>query len=184
MSNDIIGTAETKMKKAITSLQHELLTIRTGRANPGMLDRVSVDYYGTPTNIKQVALIAVPDARTITLTPYDRSILGDIEKGLQKADLGITPTNDGQLIRLVIPPLTEERRKDLTKAVKKHGEEAKVVIRNARRDGQDHIKKQEKDGLSTDESKRLQDQLQKLTDRFTNDVDKIVADKDKEILEK
>jgi ribosome recycling factor len=182
--SDIIGAAETKMQKAIASLEKELLSIRTGRANPGMLERVSVDYYGSPTPLKQVALIAVPDARTITLQPYERSILGEIEKALQRSDLGITPTNDGTLIRLSLPPLTEERRKDLTKVVKKHGEEAKVVVRNARRDGQDAIKKAEKDGMSSDESKRLQDQLQKLTDRFTADVDKHVEKKDHEILEK
>jgi ribosome recycling factor len=184
MSDDVIGTAETKMKKAITALEKELLSIRTGRANPGMLDRVSVDYYGSPTPLKQVALVAVPDARTITLQPYERNLLGDIEKALQKSDLGITPTNDGTLIRLSLPALTEERRKELTKVVKKHGEEAKVAIRNARRDGQDHLKKAEKDGMSSDEHKRLQDQLQKLTDRFTADVDKHVEKKDHEILEK
>lgn len=182
--SEIIGTAETKMKKAIAALEKELLSIRTGRANPGMLDRVSVDYYGSPTPLKQIALVAVPDARTITLQPYERNLLGEIEKALQRSDLGITPTNDGQLIRLSLPPLTEERRKELTKVVKKHGEEAKVAIRNARRDGQDALKKAEKDGMSSDEAKRLQDQLQKLTDRFTVDVDKHVEKKDQEILEK
>jgi ribosome recycling factor len=184
MADDVIGAAETKMKKAIGTLEKELLSIRTGRANPGMLERVSVDYYGTATPLKQVALIGVPDARTITLQPYERNILGEIEKALQRSDLGITPTNDGTLIRLSLPPLTEERRKDLTKVVRKHGEEAKVVIRNARRDGQDALKKAEKGGMSTDEMKRLQDQLQKLTDRFTLDVDKHVEKKDHEILEK
>lgn len=180
----VISAAETKMKKAIASLQHELQTIRTGRANPGMLDRISVEYYGTPTPLKQLAQIAVPDARSLTIQPFDRSVMGAIEKALLKSDLGLTPNNDGTVIRLIIPPMTEERRKDLGKVVKKTGEEAKVVVRNARRDLLDSIKKQEKEGLSSDESKRLQDQLQKLTDRFIADIDKIAAQKEAEILEK
>ncbi|MBC7544139.1 MAG: ribosome recycling factor [Candidatus Sericytochromatia bacterium] len=182
--DDVLGDAEAKMQKALAGLHHELQTIRTGRANPGMLDRVSVDYHGTATNIKQVAIIAVPDARTITLAPYEKSLLGEIEKALQRADLGITPTNDGTVIRLNLPPLTEERRKDLTKQVKKHGEEAKVGVRNARREAADVIKKKEKDGLPKDDAKRLDDQLTKLTDKLTAEVDKIVLAKDNEILAK
>ena len=184
MAEEALGTAETKMKKAVAALQNELTTIRTGRANPAMLDRIMVDYYGSPTPLKQVAIIGIPEPRSITIQPHERNLLGDIEKAIQKSDLGINPSNDGKLIRLNLPVLTEERRKELTKVVKKYGEECKVAVRNIRRDAHDAIKKQEKDGLSSNDAKRLQDQLQKLTDRFTVEIDKVAAQKEAEIMEK
>lgn len=179
----LISQAEGKMKKALQVMQQEFASIRTGRANPALLDRLTIDYYGTPTPLKQLALVAVPDARTLSIQPYDRSALEAMEKAILKSDLGMTPNNDGTVIRLSIPMPTEERRKELVKTVKKLLEDGKVAVRNVRRDAQDAIKKEEKDGLSADESKRLQDQLQKLTDRMTGEADKLAAAKEAEILE-
>lgn len=181
--DDLLAQAESKMKKALQVMQQEFTSIRTGRANPALLDRISVDYYGTPTPLKQLALIGVPDARTLSIQPYDRGSMELMEKAILKSDLGMTPTNDGTVIRLSIPMPTEERRKELVKTVKKLQEEAKVAIRNVRRDAQDAIKKQEKDGLPADESKRLQDNLQKVTDRMTSEAEKLAAAKEAEILE-
>jgi len=175
--------AEDRMKKAIASTQQELASIRTGRANPQILDRIMVDYYGTPTPIKQMANLSVPDGQTLMIQPYDKTALAEIEKAIAKSDLGLTPNNDGSNIRLSIPPLTEERRKELVKLVKKYGEDGKIAIRNIRRDATDAVKKLEKDEhLPEDEVKRQVDEVQKLTDRYTGQLEKIISDKEAEIL--
>lgn len=176
--------AETRMEKAIASLEADLAAIRAGRANPAILDKVTVEYYGVPTPIQQVGTVAVPEARTITIQPWDASILGEIEKAILKSDIGITPNNDGRTIRLNFPPLTEERRKDLVKGISKRGEECKVAIRNIRRDSLEDFKKQKKDGeITEDDLKDLETKIQKLTDKFVASVDTIVSAKEKEILE-
>ena len=173
---------EEKMQKAYEFLATDLGAIRAGRANPHVLDKITVDYYGTPTPIQQVGNITVPEARIIQIAPWEKSLLKEIEKAIMMSDVGITPTNDGTLIRLVFPELTEERRKELVKDVKKRGEENKVVIRNVRRDGNDAFKKLAKTEVSEDEIKELEDDLQKLTDKYIKDIDKLVEDKSKEIL--
>lgn len=171
------------MEKALAALKRELSTLRAGRASPVMLERVSADYYGTPTPINQLGSINTPDSRTLVIQPWDKSALAAIEKAILKSDLGLNPANDGSIIRIVIPPLTEERRKELAKETKKFGEDAKVAIRNVRRDANDDIKKLEKDQISEDESRRHQDDIQKLTDKYVAEVDKILAAKEKEIME-
>lgn len=176
--------AETKMEKTISALKSDLSAIRAGRANPAILDKVTVEYYGVPTPIQQVGTIAVPEARTITIQPWDMSILSDIEKAILKSDVGITPNNDGKVIRLNFPPLTEERRKELVKGISKRGEECKVALRNVRRDALEGFKKQKKDGeITEDDLKDLETKIQKLTDKFVGSVDSIIADKEKEIME-
>jgi ribosome recycling factor len=184
MIKEIIKETENHMKGAIESTKHEFQGIRTGRANPGVLDRVTVEYYGTPTPLSQVASINTPDFRTIVVQPWDKSVLGAIEKAIQKADLGLNPINDGNIIRLPIPQLTEERRKDLVKIVKKEAEDKKIVIRNLRRDANDKVKALEKEGkISEDESKKSLDEIQKLTDKYILEIDKLVEIKDKEIMD-
>ena len=173
---------EEKMQKAYDYLETDLASIRAGRANPHVLDRIKVDYYGTPTPIQQVGNITVPEPRMIQIAPWEKSLIKEIEKAIMMSDVGITPSNDGTLIRLVFPELTEERRKELVKDVKKRGEESKVAIRNARRDGNDALKKLAKTDVSEDEIKELEDDLQKLTDKFIKDLDKLVEEKSKEIL--
>lgn len=173
---------EEKMQKAFDYLVTDLGAIRAGRANPHVLDRIKVDYYGTPTPIQQVGNITVPEPRMIQIAPWEKSLIKEIEKAIMMSDVGITPSNDGTLIRLVFPELTEERRKELVKDVKKRGEDSKVVIRNARRDGNDAFKKLAKTEISEDEIKELEDNLQKLTDKYIKDIDKLVEDKSKEIL--
>ena len=173
---------EEKMQKAYDYLETDLGAIRAGRANPHVLDRIRVDYYGTPTPIQQVGNITVPEPRVIQIAPWEKTLIKDIEKAIMMSDVGITPSNDGSLIRLVFPELTEERRKDLVKDVKKRGEESKVAVRNARRDGNDALKKLAKTEVSEDEIKELEDVLQKLTDKFIKDLDKLVEEKSKEIL--
>ncbi len=173
---------EEKMKKTMNNLGGELGAIRAGRANPHVLDRIVVDYYGTPTPIQQVANVSVPEARMIQIQPWEKNMLKVIEKAIQVSDLGINPTNDGSTIRLVFPELTEERRKDLAKDVKKKGEAAKVAIRNIRRDGNDAFKKLKGTEVSEDEIKDLGECLQKLTDKFIKDVDKEVEVKTKEVM--
>jgi len=175
--------AEERMEKALAALKRDLSTLRAGRASPSMLDRVSADYYGTPTPINQLGSINTPDSRSLVIQPWDKTALAAIEKAILKSDLGLNPANDGSIIRIVIPPLTEERRKELAKETKKFGEEAKVAIRNIRRDANDDIKKKEKDEISEDESRRHQEDVQKLTDRYVAEVDKILAAKEKEIME-
>ncbi|MBO4265838.1 MAG: ribosome recycling factor [Lachnospiraceae bacterium] len=172
-----------KMDKTIDHLRNEYATVRAGRANPHVLDKLRVDYYGTPTPIQQVGNVSVPDPRTIQIQPWEKSILKDIEKAIQASDIGINPTNDGNVIRLVFPELSEERRKDLAKEIKKKGEDAKVAVRNIRRDGNDAFKKLSKsEDLSEDEVKDLEDELQKLTDKYIKEIDSMVDTKSKEIM--
>ncbi|MDL2249556.1 ribosome recycling factor [Lachnospiraceae bacterium OttesenSCG-928-J05] len=171
-----------KMQKTLESLGEELGTIRAGRANPNLLNKIMVNYYGTPTPIQQVANISVPEARLIQIAPWEKSLIGEIEKAIQQSDLGINPTNDGAHIRLAFPELTEERRKDLVKDVKKRGENAKVALRNVRRDGNDAIKKLKGSEVSEDEIKDLEAELQKVTDKFVKEVDKAVEAKSEEIM--
>lgn len=174
---------ETKMEKAINSLNSDLAAIRAGRANPAVLDKITVEYYGVQTPLAQVGTISVPEARTIIIQPWDTTILGDVEKAILKSDVGLTPNNDGKVIRLNFPPLTEERRKELVKGISKRGEEAKVVVRNIRRDSLETFKKQKKDGeITEDDLKNLETQVQKLTDRFVKEVDTLIDAKEKEIL--
>ncbi len=171
-----------KMKKAIEFLEADYATIRAGRANPHVLDKIRVDYYGTPTPIQQVGNVTVPEARIIQIAPWEKSLLRDIEKAILTSDLGINPSNDGSVIRLVFPELTEERRKDLVKDVKKKAEDGKVAIRNIRRDGNDAFKKLGKTDVSEDEIKQLEDQLQKLTDKYIKEIDALMESKSKEIM--
>ena len=174
---------EDRMNKTLNVLQDEFASIRAGRANPHVLDKIKVDYYGTPTPIQQVGNISVPEARMIVIQPWEKSLLKSIERAILTSDLGINPTNDGTMIRLVFPELTEERRKDLAKDVKKKGEAAKVAIRNIRRDANDTFKKLEKAGeFSEDDLELASDKIQKLTDKMTEKVDKAVEAKTKEIL--
>lgn len=180
---DIIADSEERMKKAIGNLQQELQTIRTGRANAAILDRVEVDYYGTPTALKGLANISTPDGRSLLIQPYDKSGLKDIEQAIHKSGLGLTPNSDGSVIRISIPPLTEDRRKELVKVVKKYGEECRVAIRNIRRDGTDHVKKSKADGVSEDEIKRKEETLQKVTDKYVKEVDKLIQEKETEIMD-
>ena len=173
---------EDKMKKAYEFLEADYAAIRAGRANPHVLDKLRVDYYGTPTPIQQVGNITVPEALIIQIAPWEKSLLKEIEKAILTSDIGINPTNDGSVIRLVFPELTEERRKDLVKDVKKKAEDGKVAIRNIRRDGNDSLKKLGKTEISEDEIKQLEDQLQKLTDKFIKDIDALMEVKSKEIM--
>lgn len=180
--DDRIKPYDEKMKKAYDFLVTDLGTIRAGRANPHVLDRIKVDYYGTPTPIQQVGNITVPDPRMIQIAPWEKSLIKEIEKAIMTSDIGITPSNDGAVIRLVFPELTEERRKELAKDIKKKGEDNKVAIRNARRDGMDAFKKLAKEEVSEDEIKELGDDLQKLTDKYIKDIDKLIEEKSKEIM--
>lgn len=180
--NERIKVYDTKMQKTITSLESELATIRAGRANPHVLDKLVVDYYGVPTPIQQVGNVSVPEARMIQIQPWERNMIKEIEKAILTSDLGINPTNDGTVIRLVFPELTEERRKELVKDVKKKGENAKVAIRNIRRDGNDAFKKLKGTDVSEDEIKDLEDELQKLTDKYIKNIDSTVEVKSKEVL--
>ena len=174
---------EEKMKKSVEALKEDYTTIRAGRANPHILDKIKVDYYGTPTSLQQVANVSVPEPRMIQIQPWEASLVKEIEKAINMSDLGINPTNDGKVIRLVFPELTEERRKELAKDVKKKGEAAKVAIRNIRRDANDSFKKLGKSSeVSEDEVKDLETQAQKMTDKFIADIDKAIEEKSKEIL--
>ena len=175
---------ENKMKKTCDALESQFATIRAGRANAAVLDQITVDYYGSPTPINQVASIATPDARSLLIQPWDASILKGIEKAIMTSDLGIHPQNDGRMIRLVFPPLTEERRLDLVRQTKKYGEEAKVAIRNIRRDAIEKFKKMQKASeITEDDYKNTEKDIQKLTDDFTKEIDKIMANKEKELRE-
>lgn len=171
-----------RMKKTVDYLEGDYATIRAGRANPHVLDKIRVDYYGTPTPIQQVGNITVPDARVIQIAPWEKSLLKAIEKAIQTSDVGIHPSNDGSVIRLVFPELTEERRKDLAKEVKKKAEEGKVAVRNIRRDGNDTLKKLAKTEVSEDEIKQLEEELQKLTDKYIKEIDALMDKKSKEIM--
>ena len=174
---------EEKMEKAVSQLKREFGAIRSGRANPLILDKVTVDYYGVPTPLRQMSQVSVQEGTTLVITPYDKSILKEIEKSIIKADIGITPNSDGICIRLNFPPLTEDRRKEIVKEVKKLGEDAKIAVRNIRRDMTDDLKKIEKsENLPEDSVKDNQDKIQKLTDKFTGIIDSAVSDKEKEVM--
>ncbi|KPN93154.1 ribosome recycling factor [Lysinibacillus sp. ZYM-1] len=184
MAKQVLEQTKEKMNKTIAAFSRELSSIRAGRANASLLDRIMVDYYGAPTPINQLAGVSVPEARLLVITPYDKTILGEIEKAIMKSDIGITPTNDGSIIRLMIPALTEERRKDLVKQVKKEAEDAKIAVRNVRRDANDDLKKLEKAGeITEDDLRGYGEDIQKLTDEFIVKVDQVTKDKEKEILE-
>jgi ribosome recycling factor len=182
--DDILKSAEHKMGRAVEVLGQDLQSVRTGRATPTLLDRIQVDYYGAPTPINGVANISVPDPHLVVVQPWDRSMLQPIEKAIQKSDLGINPTNDGQVIRLVLPQLTQDRRKELVKQVHHRAEEARVAVRNCRRDALDHLRKAEKDGgISQEDERRAQERLQKLTDQFIKRVDDVSRNKETEVME-
>lgn len=181
---DVFAKAESKMNKSIDHLMEEYAAIRAGRANPAVLDHIMVNYYDTPTPINQLAAVSVTEARVLTIQPWDMSVLRGIEKAIQTSDLGVNPQNDGKVIRLVFPPLNEERRKELTKDVSKLGEEAKVAVRNIRRDAMDKFKAMKKAGeLTEDDQKKLEEETQKLTDKYVKLIDDTCADKNKEIME-
>ena len=184
MPAEIIKDVEVKMKSSIEHLLRELGKLRTGQASVALLDDLTVDYYGNPTPLNQVATLGAPDSQTLTVQPWETSILKDIEKAIQASDLGLTPNNDGKVIRLVIPPLTNERRQQLVKLVKKQSEESKVAIRNIRRDVNEKLKQfEKKHDISEDESRKGQEEAQKITDKFVAEVDRIVQTKEKDILE-
>lgn len=180
--DDRIKVYDEKMTKSYSSLLAEFATIRAGRANPNVLNKIKVDYYGTPTPLQQVGNITVPDPRILQIQPWEKSMIKPIEKAILTSDIGIHPTNDGKVIRLIFPELTEERRKELVKEVKKKGEAGKVAVRNIRRDANDYLKKLGKTDISEDEIKDLEDEIQKLTDKYIKDMDKAVEEKSKEIL--
>jgi ribosome recycling factor len=184
VDQELYDDTKDRMKKTIESMKKDFSGIRTGRASPAILDSIRVSAYGQESPIKQVASISVPESRMIVIQPWDKSILSEIEKAIQKSDLGINPQNDGKLLRLIFPPLTEERRKDLVKVVKKRAEEGKVSIRNIRRDAIDYLKEMEKEGLiSEDDEHRGQDEFQKLTDELIVEIDKTLEAKEREIME-
>ena len=184
MLNDVYKDVKGKMEGTVAALKREFGTIRAGRASLSVLDGITVDYYGVPTHLNQVATLSVPESRLIVIMPWEAKILPDIEKGIMKSDLGLTPTNDGKVIRLAFPPLTEERRKDLVKVAKKMAEESKVAIRNIRRDGNDFLKEMEKEkDISEDDLKKGQEEVQKITDSYIAKIDEILTHKEKEIME-
>lgn len=182
-AGQIKANADQKMQKSIEAFKANLAKIRTGRANPGILEHLMVDYYGNPTPISQVANLGLADARTINVTPWEKNMVAVVEKAIRESDLGLNPATQGSVIRVPMPPLTEDRRKELTKVVKAEGEETKVAIRNLRRDANEHLKRLTKDKeISEDDERRAHDEIQKLTDKFVADVDKLVAEKEKEIM--
>ncbi len=184
MGQQVLKSANEKMEKAVAAYSRELATVRAGRANASVLDKVQVDYYGAPTPVVQLANITVPEARLLVIQPYDKTAIGDIEKAILKADLGLNPSNDGTVIRIAFPALTEERRRDLVKVVKKYAEEAKVAVRNVRRDGNDDLKKLEKAGeITEDDLRGYTEDIQKETDKYIAKVDEIAKNKEKEIME-
>ncbi|SFL76059.1 ribosome recycling factor [Salibacterium qingdaonense] len=184
MSNEKLKETDERMQKSVDSLHKELATLRAGRANPSMLDKVMVNYYGMDTPLNQLAAISVPEGRLLVVTPFDKSSIGSIDKAIQKADLGLSPNNDGNVIRINVPALTEERRKELKKLVNKYAEEARVAVRNIRRDVNDEFKKQEKQGdIPEDDFRKLQDEVQKLTDKHIGSIDKAAENKEQEIME-
>lgn len=180
---DLLKDVGERMSKACDALRRDLASIRAGRANPALLEKIEVDYYGTPTPINQLATITAAEARLLVVQPWDKTVIPKVEKAILKSDLGVTPSSDGTLIRIPIPALTEERRKELVKVLRKKGEDARVAIRNVRRDGNDQVKASEKDGRTTeDEAKKTQDEIQKLTDKYVKEIDKILQAKEEEIL--
>lgn len=181
---DILKDAEDRMKKAVEVVRNELSKIRTGKATTALLDAVRVDYYGTPTPLNKIASVSVPDVHTIAIQPWEKNLIPHIEKAILQANLGLNPVNDGTLVRVPIPPLNEERRRDLVKLVKKFGEDGKIAVRNVRRDAIEHLKKAEKaEHLSEDERKRGEQEAQKLTDKYIKDIETLLAQKEKEIME-
>ncbi|MEA2518374.1 MAG: ribosome recycling factor [Chloroflexota bacterium] len=184
MSSETISSADQRMNRAVDAMERDFQAFRTGRASTALVERLVIDYYGTQTPLNQLAGISVPEAHQIVIQPWDRGVLGAIEKAIQKSDIGLMPNVDGTVVRLNIPPLTEDRRKDLVKSVHKRMEEAKVEIRNLRRDAADELKKEERDGdVGTDEAHRQLEQLQKTTDRWTAEVDRLGASKEQEVME-
>ncbi|PFM20339.1 ribosome recycling factor [Bacillus thuringiensis] len=184
MGQQVLKSSNEKMEKAVAAYSRELATVRAGRASSSVLDKVQVDYYGAPTPVVQLANITVPEARLLVIQPYDKTSIGDIEKAILKADLGLNPSNDGTVIRIAFPALTEERRRDLVKVVKKYAEEAKVAVRNVRRDGNDDLKKLEKSGeITEDDLRGYTEDIQKETDKYIAKVDEIAKNKEKEIME-
>ena len=184
MIDDVLADAERRMQKAVDAVGRELAAIRSGHARPSLVDHVKVEYYGSTLPMNQLATVSAPEARLLTIQPWDAQALGAIEKAIQKSDLGLNPSNDGHLIRLVIPPLTEERRKDLVRVVHKKVEEGRVATRNVRRDCQEELRRLQRDEhVSEDDERRAQDQLQKLTDRYIGDVDRLGQEKETELLE-
>lgn len=184
MDKELYKPIEEKMKKTISILKEEFSTIRAGRANPAILDRVMVDYYGVPTKVTQIGNISIPEARVLLIQPWDIKTLKDIEKAIQKSDIGINPNNDGKVIRLIFPELSEERRKDLVKGIKKKGEDSKIAIRSIRRDSIEHFKVQKKNSeITEDDLREIETDIQKLTDNHIDEIDKIMAAKEKEIME-
>jgi ribosome recycling factor len=184
MSTETITSADHKMNRAVDAMERDFAAFRTGRASTALVERLTVDYYGTQTALNQLAGISVPEAHQIVIQPWDRSVLGAIEKAIQKSDIGLVPNVDGTVVRLNIPPLTEERRKDLVKSVHKRMEEARVEIRNLRRDAADELKKEERDGtVGTDEAHRQHESLQKTTDRWIGEVDRLGQAKEQEVME-
>ncbi|TVQ19275.1 MAG: ribosome recycling factor [Spirochaetaceae bacterium] len=180
----VIKQAEEKMKKTLTALDEEFNTLRTGRASSALFDKVRVEYYGNPTPLNQVATISVPEARLVVIQPWDKSVIGEIEKAIQKSELSLNPSNDGKVIRISIPPLTEERRREYVKLAKSMAEQSRVSVRNVRRDANDELKKAEKDGeISEDDLKRAEDEVQKVTDAHIEQINARVDEKEKEILE-
>ncbi len=185
MKDEVLQTMKSKMEKAIQAYQKELNRLRTGRATPALLEGIRVDYYGTPTPIQQTASVTIPESRLITIQPWDKSLIEPIEKAIQKANLGLSPTNDGKVIRIAIPPLTEERRKELVKIVRKMAEECKITIRNIRREANESLKKLEREKkLSEDDLHRASEEVQKITDTQIEQVDRILEAKQKEIMER
>jgi len=184
MMKDVITKTRQGMDKCIESLKKDFTRVRTGRASVSLLDDVRIDYYGTPTPLSQVGTLAVPEPRLITITPWEKKLINDIEKAILKSDLGLNPSSDGVLVRIIIPPLTEDRRKEMCKVLKRLGEESKIALRNIRRDGNDSLKKMEKDKeISEDDLKRGEKDIQDLTDQFVKKVDESVAAKEKEVME-
>lgn len=184
MAKKVIEDAESRMKKAVEHMVKDFASLRAGRANPAMLEKIMVNYYGTPTPINQLGNIGVPEPRMLVIQPWDKTSIPEIEKAILKSDLGVNPTNDGNVIRIVLPPLTEERRKEMVKVVKKRAEEAKVAIRNIRREANDQLKAMEKEGaISEDEAKKRMDEVQKLTDNYSKEIDKLTQGKEKDIME-
>jgi ribosome recycling factor len=180
---EVLKDVGERMQRACEVLRKELASLRVGRANPALLEKIEVDYYGVPTPINQLATITAPDARLLVVQPWDKTLVPKIEKSILVSDLGVTPSSDGTVIRVPIPPLTEERRKELVKVARKKAEEARVAIRNVRRDGNDRVKAAEKEkSISEDEAKRMQDEIQKLTDKYIKEVDKILQAKEEEIM--
>lgn len=184
MTSDIIKDVDQRMKKAVGAVNHEFTTVRTGRASGSILEKVTVEYYGTPTPLLQIAGVSAPEPQTLVISPYDKSAIGAIEKAIQSSDLGLNPSNDGNIIRVPFPPLTEERRKELVKLCRQYAEEGRVAVRNIRRDANDHLKKSEKEHeISQDDLKRAEDEVQKFTDKYVHEIDELLKRKEAEVME-